>query len=236
MPTDAKEKEKEQEEKEKLKTNYLVRNNTSIPLEAFDARFTGEGIRHLGAEGGPDRMEEKMKSYFEEDIVSESMYEREWREGRLNDGLDHDNDSMKRDSGLGQEQGQKESSGRSKGTPSSGSHRSSPALSAHTTSGMRSSVGVGPPSASSSVRRTQSPTVSSRGDPMDVDSQIGGDNRSIEITIAGKRKASTAGIPLDEEPATASDEAAIPKKGRGRVTSGKTTGKTVTAKTTRKRK
>lgn len=73
-----KDRRKDTDEKERPRTNHGVRNNASISLELFGARLTGEGVVQGGTEeGNAIRM-------FEDNLASESMYERDWRESRLN--------------------------------------------------------------------------------------------------------------------------------------------------------
>ena len=201
-------------------SKYLIKNNTSISLEMFGARPTGEEVRKTGSENAKDDLGERMKSYFEEDLNSESVYERDWRESRL--WTDHRHVSRLKAG----EEGEAESSGSKKRRATPGSHRGSPALSIHTTVGSRSSRS-GPPSASSS-RRTQSPVVGSRGDPMDVDQLAGSSAR------AGKRKASVVEVIDVDNDVVITGESS--RKGKGKTVAGKTTGKTVGGKTTRKRK
>lgn len=230
-PLDSKEQQKEAEEMERSKAKYMVRNNTSIPLEMFGARMTGEAIRRMGAEGSISDVGERMRSYFEDDLSSESIYERDWRESRV--GL-----PQIQPSGSGNHVASENGSTTTKepmhrrGTP--GSHRGSPALSIHTSLTSRSTRS-GPPSATSSARRTQSPVISGRGDPMDVDLPPG----TAGSSRAGKRKASAADIADAAYDQSMLDEASG-KRGKGKSVSGKTTsktaGKTTAAKTTRKRK
>lgn len=218
-PLDTKEKQKEVEERERSKAKYIVKNNTSIPLDWFGAKLTGEGIRKTGAESKKGDIGERMKSYFEEDLAAESIYERDWRERRL--WTDQRTGGRDKGEGIGEGQG----TNKRRGTP--GSHRGSPALSIHTTVGSRSTRS-GPPSASSS-RRTQSPVIASRGEPMDVDQP------AVSNTRSGKRKASAVDVADDDDDVVIVGESSL-RKGKGKTTAGKTASKTVGGKTTRKRK
>ncbi|KAH8119597.1 hypothetical protein DFH11DRAFT_1501865 [Phellopilus nigrolimitatus] len=237
-PADDKEKQREAEERERLGTKYYVRNNTSIPLEMFGARLTGEGVRTLGtgAEGTVSSTGERLLSLFEDDLASESMYERDWRESRVGtEGRGESSGSSRMhgdgNGGHGPANAQVKEQARHRGTP--GSHRGSPALSIHTSLGSRSSIG-GPPSAASSARRTQSPVVASKGDPMDVDPtpSTGGNSKSA------KRKASAAGVVLDDDEKVVGESSS--KKGKAKAASGRSTtksvGKMIPGKTTRKKK
>ncbi|KAI5116750.1 hypothetical protein M0805_001608 [Coniferiporia weirii] len=239
-PTDAKEIQREAEEREKLgATRHPVRNNTSIPLEAFGARATGESVRRLGMgmDGAPPHTGERLRSLFEDDLSAESMYERDWRESRTAVSAQARGESSRGGvaaHGEGDEQGstQTREQPHRRGTP--GSHRGSPALSVRTSLGSRSSVG-GPPSAASSARRTESPALTARGDPMDVDP-----TPSAGGSTKGKRKAAAAGVATEDDDVVIVGESSS-KRGKTRGVSGKSvstrgSGKTLSGKTTRKRK
>ena len=56
------------------------RNSGSLPLELFDARLTGDHL--LDSTGLSERDESFLRS-LRNDMVSESIFERDWREGRI---------------------------------------------------------------------------------------------------------------------------------------------------------
>ncbi|KAL5506968.1 SRB8 [Sanghuangporus vaninii] len=177
---DAKDVQKEAEEKERRGLRYLVRNNTSIPLELFATHALGEGARRLGlgsAESSSGK-DEQLRGLFEDDLAAESIYEREWKDSRV--GFTCPGEST--EDSKSRADGDVEPSRR--GTPTS--RRTSPALSVHTSHGGASSA-AGPPSATSSSRRTQSPSLAGR-EVIDVDALFSGGSAK------GKRKASSAGL------------------------------------------
>ncbi|THH04935.1 hypothetical protein EW145_g5157 [Phellinidium pouzarii] len=228
-PTDAKEAVREAEEREKPGNKYLVRNNTSIPLEMFGARIAGEGIRHLGAGMQEVALDdgERLRSLFEDDLSAESMYERDWRESRVVIAESSSTSAAHGEGSYINAQAKEQSHRR--GTP--GSHRGSPALSVHTSVGSRSLKG-GPPS-TTSTRQTQSPVVTDRGEPMDVDSLP-----SANVNTKGKRKASVAELAAEDDDIVIVGESST-KKGKGasgKSVSTKASEKTIAGKTTRKRR
>lgn len=217
---DAKESERDADGKGSFGVKHEVRNNTSIPLEMFGTRPTAEGVRQIASmdENPLSGPSEHLRSVFEDDLASESVYERHWRESRTTE--------LEVAETTGTEIiGGSASSGQ--GTPRS-NLRASPALSVRTNLCSRSSAGP-PLSAASSAHRTQSPALSNRGDPMDIDIPS-----SATISRA-KRKAAVAGLPLEEPThAVATDEAS--KKGKQRSVSGKSTAGKSSGKTMRKKK
>lgn len=68
------------EEKIRDRTAHLIKNASSIPLENFGARHTGDTVRTLASEHLS-----KLESYSRgfEDGLSESVFIRDWRETRL---------------------------------------------------------------------------------------------------------------------------------------------------------
>jgi len=56
------------------------KNSGSLPLELFDAKLTGDHI--LDSTGLSERAESSLRS-LRNDVVSESVFERDWREGRV---------------------------------------------------------------------------------------------------------------------------------------------------------
>lgn len=228
-PADAKDVTADTEGKGKMGVKRDLRNNTSMPLEMFDIHSSGEGIRQLYATSDNKRQAaETLRSIFEDDLLSESVYERHWREGRITvlDPIEViSNDST----GTGATDSADQTRSRHQ-TP--GSYRASPALSIHTNLGSRASTGP-PHSTTSSTRRTQSPAISSnRGESMDVDPP------PSATSVRGKRKASVAGLSVDDP----TDESHT--TGGSSVKDGKKPAKTVvsrsasktTSKTTRKKK
>lgn len=202
-------------------TKLSIQNNTSIPMEMFEASMAGEGIRNLSPCSDDVQMNNDVfRSIFEEDIDSESMYERDWREGRVigkKEGASNDENTIIADTNIEQMQ-------QGKDTPTS--HRSSPGLSIQISQGPRS-TGTGPPSATTSSRRTQSPSVSSKGDSMD-----GGHTPSTTSNNKGKRKASSADS--DEVGSTGTPDSSS-RKGKGKTTAGRS-GKTVLGRSMKKKK
>ncbi len=195
-----------------------VKNNTSLPLEWFEAKPLGERIRHWAS----DSPEARFEHIFEDDFVSESVYERDWREARVGLPKLRHSPSANERFGVG-------SSSRRGSTPDSqrrrssrsGSRRGSPALSVRTSVASRSSAN--PPSATPSTRRTQSPAIEkgvSAVDVIDVD--------ALANKAFGKRKASAAQVD-DDDDVIIIESTNDSKKGKGRA------GKTVSSKTTRVR-
>lgn len=201
-----------------------MRNNTSIPLEMLGARMTGESVRQLStaSDGQPLDLCESLRSVFEDDLASESIYERHWREGRIGQ-VEPIEVAASDISGASGDVGDQLSRHQ---TP--GSFRASPALSVHTNIGSRSSAG--PPLSAASSRRTQSPVFSNRGESMDVDPP------PSATSMKSKRKASTAGLPIDKptDRSTATDDSTV--KGKHRSVAGKGTSSKGSAKTSRKKK
>jgi len=72
---DAREDEREKERK------YLVKNSGSISLDHFGARLTGDGVKHDMATGIDSRTASSIRSF--EDGCSEILFNRDWREMRL---------------------------------------------------------------------------------------------------------------------------------------------------------
>lgn len=75
------ESKEDEREKEHLKYKYLVKNSGSISLGHFGARLTGDGIKHDMATDIDSRTASSMKSF--EDGCSEHLFNRDWRETRL---------------------------------------------------------------------------------------------------------------------------------------------------------
>ncbi|TFK74611.1 hypothetical protein BDN72DRAFT_955610 [Pluteus cervinus] len=73
--SDPKEEERERDEKARLKTNYLIKNSGSLPLETFAARLTGDGV--------PGRHPDINLRCFEDGLSGESIFKRDWRETRI---------------------------------------------------------------------------------------------------------------------------------------------------------
>lgn len=71
----------DEREKEHLKSKYLVKNSGSISLDHFGARLTGNGIKHDMATDIESRTASSIRSF--EDGCSESLFNRDWRETRL---------------------------------------------------------------------------------------------------------------------------------------------------------
>ncbi|KZT24227.1 hypothetical protein NEOLEDRAFT_1067868 [Neolentinus lepideus HHB14362 ss-1] len=77
---DPKEEEKEKQEKEKLRTKHLIKNSTSLSLELFGTKMTTDGVIHV--DDGDSRLEGDLRS-FEDGLWGESIFKRDWREGRV---------------------------------------------------------------------------------------------------------------------------------------------------------
>lgn len=183
---DRKEQQKEIEEKERLKTKYLVRNNASVSLDLFGARLTGEGIvRGTDEEVGATKL-------FEDNLTSESVFERDWRESRIELGDDHlvsrSRDDEEEEGGLSI-MGPAALANRMARTTTP--RRASPAPSAHSRSSANAS--------NSASSRRQSPALGrlpgrpASREPIDVDSI------NITPTTGSKRAASAASIGDDDE-------------------------------------
>jgi len=56
------------------------RNSGSLHLELFDAKLTGD---HLLGPGGPSERDESFLRSLRNDVVSENIFERDWREGHV---------------------------------------------------------------------------------------------------------------------------------------------------------
>lgn len=177
-------------------TRGAIRNNTSLPLELFEAKVLGESSRHSEADdasGFVQSQGDNLKALFENDIASESIFERSWRESRTRSDLVDDltiDTSVQRAVASGKDSGHAQSAT---------SSRASPALSVGTSAGSRSTM-VGTLSGATTTRRTQSPAL----DGTDGDTSRRG---------RGKRKASST--LTDESAATTVSSRA----GRGRGTS-----------------
>ena len=179
-------------------TRGAVKNNTSLPLEWFDAKVLGESSRHSSGENASasgSGQTDNLKALFENDLASESIFERSWRESRTRSGLA---DDLTIDTSVPAQRAavSGEDPGHSRSATSS---RASPALSVGTSAGSRTTI-AGTLSGTTSTRRTQSPALgSTEGDS----SQRGSRGR-------GKRKASSA--LTDESAATTVSS----RGGRGR--------------------
>jgi len=77
-PSDSR--ELEREERIRDRTAHLIKNASSIPLENFGARHTGDTVRALASEH-LSRLENYSRGF--EDGLSESVFIRDWRETRL---------------------------------------------------------------------------------------------------------------------------------------------------------
>lgn len=78
LAVDPKEDQKEREER----TRYLVRNSASLSLETFGARITGDGIiRNIMSSEEP-RVDGDIR-IFEDGLSVEGIFERDWRQSRL---------------------------------------------------------------------------------------------------------------------------------------------------------
>jgi len=71
----------DEREKEHFKSKYLVKNSGSISLDHFGARLTGDGIKHDIAADIESRTASSIRSF--EDGCSEILFNRDWRETRL---------------------------------------------------------------------------------------------------------------------------------------------------------
>ncbi|KIY71093.1 hypothetical protein CYLTODRAFT_419101 [Cylindrobasidium torrendii FP15055 ss-10] len=136
---DAKELEREKDEKRRLKTNCLVKNTGSLPLETFGARVTGDAILESRTE---DPIIENALRTFEDGVSTDSVFKRDWREARL-PSLEEEASSASgaarkgKASTSGMQQQQHEA------VFSPGGHRSSPTASTQSwTSGRRGSPNV----------------------------------------------------------------------------------------------
>ena len=178
-----------------------LRNNTSLPLEMFEAKALGESSRLPGGKFAPDQPQaDSLKTLFENDLISESICERAWRESRTGikplEGLSE----LSVDTMVSHHVNVTgEDSSRLK---SANSTRASPSLSVGTSAGSRSTM-AGPTSAASSMRRTQSPALSGTE----------GDWSKKGSNARGKRKASSA-LTDDSAPTTVSSRGTS-SRGRG---------------------
>ncbi|KAJ7209594.1 hypothetical protein GGX14DRAFT_630911, partial [Mycena pura] len=77
---DPKEEEKERQEKDRLKMQYLVKNSSSMSLEVFGARMTGDGI--LQPSDGDARIQANIRT-FQDGLSVDPMFKRDWRETRM---------------------------------------------------------------------------------------------------------------------------------------------------------
>lgn len=189
-----------------------VKNNTSLPLELFNAKPLGEHVRHWAE----DTPEARFEHVFEDDLASESVYERDWRESRV--GLPKLRHSPAVHERFGSRRNPTPDSQR-RGSSRSGSRGGSPALSIRTSVASRSSAN--PPSATSSARRTQSPVIEKGGSAVDVI-----DVDAFVSKATGKRKASVAQVDDGDDDVIIIESTSDSKKGKGRA------GKTVSSKTT----
>ncbi|KLO13572.1 hypothetical protein SCHPADRAFT_873833 [Schizopora paradoxa] len=190
-----------------------VKNNASLPLELFEAKPLGEQVRQRTS----DSPEARFEHIFEDDFMSESVYERDWREARIGLPSLRHSPALNDRFGSGSKRNSTPDSQR-RGSSRSGSRRGSPALSIRTSVASRSSAN--PPSASSSTRRTQSPAIDrgvSTAEPIDVD--------AFTSKASGKRKASAAQVD-DDDDVIFIEGPSDSRKGKGKA------GKTVSSKTT----
>ena len=190
--------------------SHSIRNNTSMPLEWFNVRLTGERVYNSRSKDEP------AINYFEDDLVSESMYERDWREGRVGPEPDisernsHSVEDEEKESGVPTRVDHER-----RVTPHLHTRRgASPALSSiRMGAGSRSSV-------ASTSRRTQSPVVgtNSSKDAMDVDQ-----SSMPAPAVPTKRKASIVDLTLDDDDSQVTTESGNDgRKGKEKTVAGKT--------------
>ncbi|KZT67178.1 hypothetical protein DAEQUDRAFT_673722 [Daedalea quercina L-15889] len=187
----------------RIEEHGSVRNSASVALELFGARLTGD-ILVAAHTGGDQRVEAALRT-FQDDLSSESVFARDWREARvaLNDEGSRSRSVTDHEDGVaptGQYQG--------------ASRRGSPALS--TRSGVARVSG-----SSSAGSRRQSPatsttvghplsrlSVSTASEPIDVDAF---DFANVATTSTAKRRLDDDEVQIVEGPARTS------KKPRGKV-------------------
>ena len=71
----------EERRKERFNSKYVVKNSGSISLDHFGAHLTGDGIKHDMATDMDSRTASSIRSF--EDGCSEHLFNRDWRETRL---------------------------------------------------------------------------------------------------------------------------------------------------------
>ncbi|TDL22582.1 hypothetical protein BD410DRAFT_821184 [Rickenella mellea] len=76
------EQQRDKNEVENVNVQHIVRNNASLSLELFNTRLTGEHITH-----GNDKITGPLRM-FEDNLTTESVFERGWRESRQDFGGD----------------------------------------------------------------------------------------------------------------------------------------------------
>ncbi|OBZ68162.1 Mediator of RNA polymerase II transcription subunit 12 [Grifola frondosa] len=167
-----------------------VKNSASLPLELFGARMTGDQVLPSQASADDPMLEENLRT-FQDDLFAGSIFQRDWRETRigLNDGGaarskgEHDEETLPVFAGPGSSERR------------STSRRVSPASSVRSAaSAHHSALGSVPSLRQSPVHLLSRLSVSTAGEPIDVDSFEMPTSSSRSAT---KRKA-TSSLPDDE--------------------------------------
>jgi mediator of RNA polymerase II transcription subunit 12 len=190
---DAKDEEKERQEKARLGMKYLIKNSASLSLETFGARIPGDGILHNIATEDDPRVEGNIR-FFEDGLSAESVFERDWRQTRLELGTESSTSSGRTKGDDGDESDALPALTQIAKTPST-PRKPSPTCSAGsriTTTSIRHSPGLG------SIKEL---AASPEGDAVEIESVTSNYQKST------KRKAES-----DEEPKAIEGPSHVPKK------------------------
>ncbi|KAG6886295.1 hypothetical protein C0993_006705 [Termitomyces sp. T159_Od127] len=192
--TDASEEDRDREDKERLESKYAVKNTGSLSLEDFGARLTGDGVSQTFAQDSDHKRSAKLRS-FEDGLSGENIFERDWRETRVDLQANIGNSA-----GRQRTETEEEACSSSQFVPSKIERRmtprGSPAPSNVSRSSARGSAGSGAsvrPSPQGPVNRNSGSTMS---DIIDVDS---GTTVTPKQSSTQKRKVPTTAMESDDE-------------------------------------
>ncbi|KAG6821035.1 hypothetical protein H0H93_007925 [Arthromyces matolae] len=79
---DANEEDRDRGEKERFESRYAVKNSSSLSLEVFGARFTGDGVLRNSNTDQDYRRLGKLRG-FGDGLSAENLFNRDWRETRV---------------------------------------------------------------------------------------------------------------------------------------------------------
>ncbi|KAG5337493.1 hypothetical protein C0989_009508 [Termitomyces sp. Mn162] len=190
---DTNQENKDREESARLESKYTVKNSGSLPLEVFDARLTGEGVSGTSASAhDSDHKRLGKLRNFEDCLSKENVFERDWRETRMDLEADIGHPAGRHWTEMDEETG-----GSSQIAPSkllkSTPPRCSPAPSNASRSSARGSGASVRPSPQGALNRNSSSTIN---DILDVDSAT---TMTPKQPLNNKRRASTSAVASDDE-------------------------------------
>lgn len=190
---DANEEDKDREDKERLESKYVIKNTGSLSLEDFGARLTGDGVSRASVQDSDHKRSVKIRN-FEDGLSGENIFERDWRETRVDLQASIVNSAGRQRNEMDEEAGGSSQFVQSK-VEKRTTPRGSPAPSNVSRSSARGSGGSGAsvrPSPQGAVNRNSSSTIS---DIIDVDSTV----VTPKQPSTQKRRASTTAIASDDE-------------------------------------